>query len=634
MAVLMRRAWRLLGAACLGLVWMWVVAGGAAAATTDASPRMARGLIVKLKDQQAAQPSRTSLVRLQAAAVPTESWSSTRTHMATVARRAGVSYLVHRQTAFAAQLIHAGKTVPLAQAQAEAARLRADPDVEWVVVNEMLHPAGVVSQAFNDPAYAQQTWLQERESVQDGRQGVANIAAAWDSLLDWTQNQGKTLSPVVVAVLDNGILPAPDLAGRVLPGYDFVSEVEYSGDGDGQDNDPTDPGFSLSKVPASLRSGCSGPAIPWHGLRIAAMLGAQAGNALDGVGILAPVAGQVILPVRVGGMCGAAVSDIIEGMLWSAGISYQGSPARNPYPARVLNLSFGGDGSCADTGQHDAAWLYRDAINTLESKGVLVVASAGNGDAATFLGHAVPTRPASCPGVLAVTALNQRGYKARYANLVNSSQQSAVAVAGGDIDVVTDGSGRVTYPLTDDGIVSLTNTGDAFPSPDYVMQSAVGTSFSAPTAAGVAALMLAVDPSLTVAELRTALTTQVAPFPTVFSNALPVCQVGVNGQGNCICMSQTCGAGVLDAQRAVVWAMAHASANSGSAPNNATAASADSSCFVPDRLGGHSCASGNEGSGGGGSADEILLGLLAGGLALSLMRQRPARALAIKDGRR
>lgn len=375
-------------AALLGLTLILGSGASSASSTVPTSPRLAKGLIVKLKQADKRPDATRSVVRLQAAAMSTESMQSARVHMASVARRHGVNYLVQRPTAFAAQVIHSGKLEPFEQAQAQAERLRADPDVEWVVVNEVAHPAGVISQGLNDPAYPQQTWLHERETTLGGRQGVANIAAAWDAMI------GKTTSPVVVAVLDTGKLPAPDLDGRMAQGYDFVSEVEYSGDGDGVDPDPSDPGISPEKIPTvSLRTGCSPVPVQWHGLRIASMLGAQAGNALNGVGILAPVPGPVVLPVRVAGMCGAELSDIVEGMLWAAGVDYQGSPPRNLQPARVINLSFGGDGSCSDSGTHDAAWLYRDTIKTLESKGALVVASAGNGSPRQLAGPGI-THPA------------------------------------------------------------------------------------------------------------------------------------------------------------------------------------------------------------------------------------------------
>lgn len=608
-------------ASVLGLALILSGGSGQAEPVASAPPRLAKGLIVKLKNVDGQAAAARSVVRLQATDLSTESAQSARTRMATVARRHGLSYLVQRPTAFAAQLVHAGKLEPLALVQTQAARLRADPDVEWVIPNEVALPAGVVAQGLNDPAYPQQTWLHERETALGGRQGVANIAAAWDAMI------GKTVSPVVVAVLDTGSLPAPDLDGRMAPGYDFVSEVDYAGDGDGVDGDPSDPGISLNKIAnPALRSGCSQAPLQWHGLRIAAMLGAQAGNALNGVGMLAPVPGPVVLPVRVAGMCGAELSDIIEGMLWAAGISYQGSPPRNLHPARVINLSFGGDGSCADSGAHDAAWLYRDTIKTLENKGVLVVASAGNGNPDTWLGLATPTRPASCPGVLAVTSLHQLGYKASYANLIDGTRQHGVAVAGGDMVMTRDADGHQVFMRSDDGILALADLGDGSgPLGAYEMQAGVGTSFAAPTAAGVAALMLALAPDLTVAELRDALVTQVEPFATAFPSPLSVCQPGVSEQGHCACTDQTCGSGVLDAYRAVNWALAHAAASTASGA--ATVSSSDSSCFRPNRLGGGSaCDGGSGGHSGGGAIDMTSLLVLLLACLVSLGAVWPFRA--------
>lgn len=561
------------------------------------SPRMAMGLIVKLKDAPQ-QVAPQSVVRLQAAGKPRVSAQAQRLRLASAAQRHRVGYLLQRPTAFAAQVIHNGYPVPYEDAAAQAARLRADPDVEWVIVNEMAHPASVTP---NDPGFGSQTWLGYRDAA---HLGVANFPAAWAAM------DGRTLSPVVVAVLDTGILNAPDLDGRLLPGYDFVSEVDYAGDGDGVDSDPSDPGNDLQKVPPALRDGCATSDTSWHGLSVAAMLAARAGNGLDGAGMLAPLAAPALLPVRVGGLCGAEVSDIIEGMLWAAGIDYNGSPARNPHPARVINLSFGGDGSCESSGSgvRDAAWLYRDTIATLKNNGVLVVASAGNGSSATGLGLAAPTRPANCPGVLAVTGLNDQGYKARYASLVpfDGVHTFGVAVASGD---VTD-----SQLFADAGIVTLSNTGTTSPSTSFELRRLAGTSFAAPTAAGVAALMLAVDPSLTVDDLLWALTHRVLDFPA--AGGLMACSPGVNGQGNCNCTAQTCGGGVLDAYSSVTWAITHADQASGSPSGSQV--TGQRACFTPERLGGGDpCAPSSSGGGGGGGA-MALWELLLLGLAVSV----------------
>lgn len=569
------------------------------------SPRMAMGLIVKLKDAPQ-QVAPQSVVRLQAAGKPRVSAQVQRLRLASAAQRHRVGYLLQRPTAFAAQVIHNGYPVPYEDAAAQAARLRADPDVEWVIVNEMARPASVTP---NDPGFGSQTWLGYRDAA---HLGVANFPPAWAAM------DGRTLSPVVVAVLDTGILNAPDLDGRLLPGYDFVSEVDYAGDGDGVDSDPSDPGNDLQKVPLALRDGCATSDTSWHGLSVAAMLAARAGNGLDGAGMLAPLAAPALLPVRVGGLCGAEVSDIIEGMLWAAGIDYNGSPARNLHPARVINLSFGGDGSCesASSGVRDAAWLYRDTIATLKNNGVLVVASAGNGAATTGLGQAAPTRPANCAGVLAVTGLNELGYKARYANLVpfDGVRTFGVAVASGD---VTD-----SQLFADAGIVTLSNTGATSPSASFELRRVAGTSFAAPTAAGVAALMLAVDPSLSVDDLLWALTHRVLDFPAV--GGMSACVPGVNGQGNCNCTAQTCGGGVLDAYASVTWAITHAEQASSAA--SGAQVTGQRACFTPERLGGGDpCAASSSGGSGGGGGAVALWELLLLGLAVSASGWRRIR---------
>lgn len=590
-------------------------------------PRMAKGLIVKLKDGSSKQDSGAhSVVRLHASAMPSDSSQRLRLRLAAAAQRHRVSYLVQRPTAFAATLIHSGRQVPYEEAQAEAERLRKDADVEWVIVNEV-ERAAAINPALTEPDYGSQTWLQARQTFTNGRKGVANIAPAW-SLMD-----GHTLTPVMVAVLDTGKLDAPDLAGRMAQGYDMVSEVDYAGDGDGQDGDSRDPGIDITRVPPSLRTDCAQPATQWHGLSIAGMLGAIPNNGVQGAGILTPVPGQVVLPVRVAGMCGAAVSDIIEGMLWAAGVDYQGSPAHNTTPARVINLSFGGDGACADQGNgaHDTGWLYRQTIQTLESKGVLVVASAGNGDEGTGRGLAAATRPANCPGVLAVTALNQAGYKARYANLLDAGTQASLAVSGGDVNA--------SHVAVDDGVWTVTNDGGTSPASTYSMRAFRGTSAAAPTAAGVAALMLAIDPNYTVAELRKDLTDNVELFPTGFSG-IPACVAGQDGQGNCVCTTATCGAGILDAARAVTAAIAHAAVSTPLTP----VASSDTCYFRPDRLGGgntcpvvsNTTTTSDGGGGGGGAVDAwcalALMGLA--GLAWSGQRRAALSQAPVRAGRR
>jgi serine protease len=501
----------------------------------SAAERLAMGLIVKLKS---AQP--TSVVQLRATLKPQELPSTTRLRLSAATQRRGVSFLVQRPTAFGAQVIHSRYPTTLAAAEAQARALRQDPDVEWVVVNEIAWPHAIAS---NDPHYTLglQTWMEDAATG-----ALPNVPAAFSRLA----SLGRALDPVVVAVLDTGVVRHPDFAGRVLfdEGYDFISEVDFANDGNGQDADATDPGDYLTaetiRSNRVLYEGCSAQNSSWHGTSTAGVLAQAMNNGIGGIGMLALLPNTPVLPVRVSGACGAAVNDIIEGMLWAAGIEYNGSPSTNPHPARVLSLSFGGEGGCACvnksnlSGTDGGSCLYQNVIDALTSKGAVLVASAGNGD--NSVGGSLATRPASCPGALAVTALNVNGAKAQYANLVSSS---GIATMGGD------------PAFGDSGIYTTSNFGSTGPSPsagspgdDYVTEA--GTSFSAPIAAGAIALMWSANPGLTVQQVLDGLRTH--GVRAHVNTGQSTCSA--SNTGSCTCTTAACGAGVLDVDKAVAWA--------------------------------------------------------------------------------
>lgn len=575
--------------------------------TAANAEKLAMGLIVKMKD-----PEPASVVQLRATVKPKELPSRLRLRMAAAAARARVSYTAERPTAFAAQLIHNSRPTTWAEAHAEAMRLRQDPDVEWVAVNEIERPQAVL--VPNDPRYSQQQWLGNSNGG-----AVPNIPAAWERITA----SGRTLSPVVVAVLDTGVLRHPDLQGRVLfdQGYDFVAEVDYAGDGNGLDPDASDPGDYLTVTEINnnrlLYASCGGPdSSSWHGTVIAGQLAAATDNNLGVAGMLTPLAGAPVLPVRVAGKCGASVVDIIEGMLWAAGVDYSGRPRVNQNPARVINLSFGGDPDCScDRGASvlSGACLYLDAITALKQKGALLVAAAGNSDRIDVAGSARASRPASCPGVLGVTALNANGRKAHYANLVGST---GMASMGGD-------------PLNgDQGIVSTSNRSGTTPfyvngaiADDY--GQVIGTSFSTPIAAGAAALMWAVNPGLTVDEVLAGMR---APYDATSGGGARAHVAGASScspsnTGSCACTTATCGAGVLDVDGAVLWAL--------SQPVKAYVDTPVTTSFFSHAEFRSDGRSSSGSSGGGGATDPFTLAL-AGMLAVALAVRR---ALAARSGR-
>lgn len=455
--------------------------------------------------------------------VSAETWQRRTRQAATVAAVTAERRLPLRlRDAVSGRWLRLQPTVALSADEREAMweRLRADPRVAAVVPERREQALAVTP---NDTRFGEQWWLQPRAA---GNTGVADFATAW------MRRTGSGAGPV--AVLDSGITYHPDLAAGVLPGHDFVSDAVYAGDGDGRDADPSDEGDAISDAERQAQparfGGCPPQALSgWHGTIIAGQIAAVTNNTN---GVAGAGYGVPVVPVRVAAKCGAAQGDIVAGMRWAAGLAVDGVPA-NPNPARVIVVSYGSDAAC------DA--LYADTVAELRAAGALVIAAAGNQRTGVF-------RPASCAGVFAVTALHREGFKATYANY---GPQVQLATPGGD-DAT---GGSCDAQLSDGGLVSTGNLGDTTPGlAGYVAAS--GTSFAAPAVASTAALMLAVNPALSVDQLVQGLRATAAPFVQVplLGNCSPT-----DNPGRCTCTTSRCGAGQLDADQALAWAAAPSS---------------------------------------------------------------------------
>lgn len=397
-------------------------------------------------------------------------------------------------------------------AEVLARRLARQADVEYAVPDSLRR----VRALPNDSLFADQWYLQDTQPA------AIRATAAWD--LTTGSNS------VVTAVIDTGILAGhPDLAGRLLPGYDFISDAAIAGDGNGRDADPADPGDFISNadiVDPALKAICPAANLvrqnsSWHGTRVAGVLGAASNNSL---GVAGTTWSGSVLPLRALGKCGGFDSDIIAAMRWAAGLSVPGIPA-NANPAQIINLSLGGGGAC------NAA--YRDTIAELASRGVLVVAAAGNetGPVET---------PGNCPGVLTVAGLRHVGTKVGYSSL--GAEVAIAAPAGNCVSSTL----PCQFPIT-----TLTNTGTTSPGANTYTDGFdynVGTSFSTPQVAGTAALMLAVNPALTPEKIIARMQSGARPFP--FDGTIPTCPA-TSANGQCNCTTSTCGAGMLDASAAV-----------------------------------------------------------------------------------
>src|SRR4029077_14179729 len=77
-----------------------------------------------------------------------------------------------------------------------------------------------------------------------------------------------------------------DLRGRILPGYDMISDVGVANDGDGRDPDARDPGdWLLVGENTGEFAGCATGFSSWHGTGVAGIIAANTNNMIWTAGI-------------------------------------------------------------------------------------------------------------------------------------------------------------------------------------------------------------------------------------------------------------------------------------------------------------------------------------------------------------
>lgn len=328
-------------------------------------------------------------------------------------------------------------------------------------------------------------------------QGGVNAELAWNM----TTGSAET----VVAVVDTGITnPASYGPGRVLPGYDFISDPYRANDGDGRDADARDPGDWHSP------GECVGRPMKWsswHGSHVAGTIAAPGNN---GSGIAGVNWKTRILPIRVLGKCGGDASDIIDGMKWAAGLPIPGVP-NNSNPARVINMSLGGPSPTGCTK------IYQEAINQVKSRNAIIVVAAGNDEE-----EAAKTVPASCDGVITVGAIDHLGFQASYSNY-SLLGKVTISAPGGDISYY----GHNSY-----GVLSTVDAGSTVPVGILKYDYQQGTSMAAPHVSGVASLAMALDPEQHAHVIGALMALLSRPFP---------------GGTLCSILDPLCGKGMLDA---------------------------------------------------------------------------------------
>lgn len=285
------------------------------------------------------------------------------------------------------------------------------------------------------------------QAPHDARQGeqwavadgaVLNLPGAWEL----SQGAG-----VVVAVIDSGArLAHPDLAPNVWVNFDDVPGNRVDDDANGYVDDVHGIDLTTSARGSQDLSDGNG-----HGTHVSGIIaGAANGRGIVGVAFRARLMIVKVLDARGAGTTGA----VAEGIRYAAANG-----------ARIINLSLGGP-------TRDPRLV--EAVRAAEDANVLLVCSAGN------LGNNVDDEPSYPVSLAARNLVGVAATEPRSGRSLGSFSNF----------------GRNTIGLAAPGVDVLSSASDG----GYELRS--GTSMAAPHAAGVAALMAAMRPDMSAAELR------------------------------------------------------------------------------------------------------------------------------------
>ncbi|KTC68094.1 serine metalloprotease [Legionella birminghamensis] len=313
----------------------------------------------------------------------------------------------------------------------------------------------------------------------------------------WLYTNGESSKPTVVAVLDTGVEQHMALMYNLL-----------------KDSDGNIWGWNFAGNNRNL----SDETGSYHGTHVAGTIAAVSDTML-GVGQQLK-----ILPLKIPDASGMFYeSQVINAIYWAVGGEVPGVP-HNPYPAKVLNMSFGVDERPGKEVDHCDEAL-QEAMFFARKQGAVVTVAAGNDNEWEHY-----NAPGVCNGAIKVASTGPEGLRAYYSNY---GPGVSFAAPGGDARYGRTGA-----------ILSTVKPGGGYQHSGYDFYQ--GTSMASPHAAGVAGLVFAIrDGQISPEKVEQILYATTHPF-------------GQTSDSNKSCTgTKPCGHGILDAENAVKTAAAN-----------------------------------------------------------------------------
>lgn len=348
-----------------------------------------------------------------------------------------------------------------------AAALQNDPRILWAEPN--LFQERKRQFTPDDPLFAAQ-WHLDNTGQGGGTPGAdAHLVEAWDLV-------PSGASDVVIAIVDDG----PDMTHPDLSVFQNPGEIPANGiDDDG--NGYVDDMIGWDFTSGGLGDDSPGATTPmdFHATPVAGVAAARGNNAQ---GVTGAAFGARVFAARIFGDDGFATDDASIGsaLAYSAGRG-RAAGDNNWHGADITNNSWGG-GAPASAIDDALQWAADNGRNGLGAANFFATGNSG----APFIDY-----PASLAdtiaSVIAVGASN------------NFDTRSTYSQYGEQLDLVAPSNGGTLGITTTDRLGA--NGINGLPDPDYT-NGFGGTSSASPLAAGIGALMLGADPTLSVPELR------------------------------------------------------------------------------------------------------------------------------------